>query len=151
MASELIRQTWCDIHLKQENIQVPGIEGYVVVRVLDDEIKQLDPCQEHIDKGITLADIIEYGFTPASTTVFQRRRMGRKPDAPGTGVRRDPSGKVVPKPGRTVIECPICHRQFESRTTSEKAMAEGRWGSGWALHKTMHTDRGEPIGDPIRV
>lgn len=150
MASELIRQTWCDIHLKQEKVQVPGIEGYVRVHWQEGSvIKQLDPCQEHIDKGITLDDVMEYGFTPASTKFQPRRAPARTgtrrivpPNAPSVKASDEEKKSFAAETGRLMIECAFCHLRFVSRAITQKAIDEGRHGSGWALHRKMHIEAG---------
>jgi hypothetical protein len=154
MSNELIRHTWCDICLRQKNENVPGIEAWVVAKNLDGLVYQLDPCQPHIDQGISVDDIFTYGTEVGPVRIYggsHRVRRPRKAASRKTTTQAAEPEEAVGVPARYVIECPYCQKRFLSRATTTRAVEQGKHGSGWALHRKMHLEAGVPLTQLTQV
>lgn len=143
MAIELVRQIWCDIDLKQNKEKVDAEEGYATI-LKDGRFIRLDACPNHIDKGVTIAQIEQYGY-PVEQPHADRSRMGDKlraranKTANSAPVTKDKADLPSIRGGtRTLVQCTLCGKQVTS-------------GSGWGLHNNAHVRKGETGAEAIPV
>lgn len=124
MAVEIVRQVWCDIHLKAKKKKVSGIEGRAS-GFNEGHMLSIDLCDECFGT-LTWAQILEYGTATDQPKLDKDRlseRIKGKPDPRG--------GK------RALVECSFCGKQMTN-------------GAGWALHNKVHERNGE-TANPIPV
>ena len=124
MAVELIKQVWCDMHLKRDKEKVAAADAVAIVFV-DGKFLQIDTCQEHYDT-LTFLEICAYGDKIDEPPVTRRKR--NTSDTPAAPV----------KSRRPRVQCSACDRVVGT-------------GPGWALHSNSHIRRGEKVGKPLPV
>jgi len=126
MATELIKQIWCDQCLAK-NIRRPGTEE--VARIIHDgRILVIDGCpEEHSDPHIS--EVIKFGHPAEISRSHRQRKTGAGAAAPP---KKDNGRKQ-----RKLMICSICG------PTGKRVVD----GSGAKLHAAAHLRHGE--GEPV--
>ena len=123
MATEVVRQVWCDIHLKSRKKKVKGTEG-VATALNGGQVITIDLCDECLGY-LTWAQLLEFG-TPVEQPKLDKNKLSDRIRQP-------------PKQGgtRALVECSFCGKQMTN-------------GAGWALHNKVHIRNGESA-NPVPV
>lgn len=123
MAVEIVRQVWCDIHLKAKKKKVSGVEGRASA-FSEGQMLSIDLCDECF-ATLTWAQILEYGSAQDQPKLDKNRLSDRIRQPPKQGGRR------------ALVECSFCGKQMTN-------------GAGWALHNKVH-ERNNETANPIPV
>ena len=123
MAVEIVRQVWCDIHLKAKKKKVAGVEGRASA-LNEGHMLSIDLCDECYGT-LTWSQILEYGTAQDQPKLDKNRLSDRIRQPPKQGGTR------------ALVECSFCGKQMTN-------------GAGWALHNKVHVRNGESA-NPIPV
>lgn len=121
MASEVIKQVWCDLHLNKMHVasKVPADEGFAHA-LHDDQHYALDACSECQD-GLLYSDVLAFGYLVESLS----KPKPYKPSPTGKRPYRD----------REKVRCSVCGKTLTN-------------GAGWSLHNKFHREK-EGVKDAV--
>jgi hypothetical protein len=124
MATEVLRQVWCDIHLKAKKKKVEGTEKRATA-LHEGTVISLDLCDECY-AALTWKEVLTYGSREDQPKFDKAKLSERIKDV------KSPKGGRRP-----LVECSFCGKQLTA-------------GAGWALHNKVH-ERNKEAANPVPV
>jgi hypothetical protein len=125
VASEVIRQVWCDICLRE--LDKRTVAEPAVATVYDDGVEySIDGCVEHMDPKVS--EVVKYGYP----STFAREKF--------INHRKVPRISQQPRAPRPKVQC-------LSIVNGDTCLKVVSGGPGRKLHEQAHQRKGEPYGD----